>query len=75
MTLQNVLLVVALLAVLLVMHHVFVKQTATGSKAETSSALDAATVARAKDIVAKFQAKVAAQAAASPTTPAAVTTT
>lgn len=68
-TLRNILLIVTVLFVLLVIYHVFVSPSTTtiGSKAETSSTLDAATVARAKDTVAKFQAKVAAQAAASPT--------
>jgi hypothetical protein len=73
LTLQNVLLMVAILAVLVVLYHVFVKGSTTGSKAETTSTLDAATVARAKDTVAKFQAKVAALAAAAPSTPAAAT--
>lgn len=69
LTLQNILIIAAIVAVLMTLHHAFMT---TGSKAETSSTIDTATIAKAKDVVAQFQAKVAAQAAASPTIPSAV---
>lgn len=74
MTLQNILLTIAVVSVLVVLYHVFVRQSTTGSQAETTSTIDAGTVARAKDVVARFQAKVAAHAAAAPKVPSAVTT-